>query len=169
MAIATRGQHGRYRALVADLRKLTPFPEDARRAVTERVCGADSTKGLDGKAMAKLIREIETLIRASGGRVQTRRTKGEPKYKHTRRQFGRIMNLAAVLNWGPERLRGFIERQTRGWKSDVSKLDKTEASALISGLEALVKSIDYSTARPERPSRRPVPPRFRAVAGGPCP
>lgn len=164
---ATKTQRGRYWALVGELRKLAPFPDDARRAVTERICGgASSTKDLDGRAMAALIREIEGLIRASGGKVSTRRTKGEPNTRHSRRQFGKIMALANVLAWPPNRLGGFIRRQTGGWKSDVSTLTRHEASMVISGLDAEIKSIETSKARGERSSRQPAPPRFRTVMGG---
>ena len=166
----TLHQQRRYRALVAELRRLAPFDEDSRRAVIADVCGATSTADIGQGQMRDLIREMERLVRAHGGRVITKRRPPAPSAngtRHTRKQFGKIMGLAQNLGWSAPRLQGFVRRTLRGWDKPVSALTQDEASRVISGLEAEIRSIAAGTARADRPERRVgAPPHPRFIPGG---
>jgi len=115
-------QQRRYRTQV----KALGLDDDARRDLLQSLTGKRSTSELDRSAMARVIEAQAAMM-------------GQPKPT----QDDKIRGLEKALGWHgqPARLAGFIRRQTRGRKHDLSQLTPREKSALIEGLKGVIASI----------------------------
>lgn len=160
MSAWTMAQQRLYRRQVEQLNRATNghYGDDDRRALMARVTGKASTADLYRDQMARVIDEQDRLLRQCGEAEERPRKAGWSGRRNTLSQADYIDLLVKQLGWDAGRLRGFIERQYRGWRSDLAQLDRHERSGLITALKGLLHSQAAGTAAVDRQEgqRRPV-------------
>jgi hypothetical protein len=130
------------------------YGDDERRDLMERITGKRSTLELSRDEMKQVIDEQQRLLRQC-----------DPSFQRPRRptwtQETYIAHLVDLLGWSksPERLTGFIRKETRGWIDSLDRLNRAQKSNLISGLKRLLADERSGKARADRPAaaRHPRP------------
>jgi hypothetical protein len=127
------------------LRKCDPEHHRSRRARFRPAMEAKQPVGL-GTAITSEIQRLDAEEPASD------RPKRQPGQRWTQDYY--IAFLESELGWAgtPERLKGFIRRETRGWTEAVADLSPRQKGQLISGLRRLFSDQRRGTARTDRPN-----------------
>lgn len=94
---------------------------------------------------------IQALAKATGYETKRRRYSGSGKKGKaadwlTPKQANKIGILAALLDWEPKRVRGFLKRQT-GRLCDVQMLRNYEAQKVITGMQKVIAGGDQDFYR----------------------
>jgi len=165
----TRKQQGLYRAQLKRL-EAAGWGDEMRRDLLEAETGKRSTSEISAEEMRRVIDAQNKALRKAGLAPLTTRTKGTFR-KGQWNQDEYVAQLELDLGWqeAPERLAGFIRRQTGGLKGCVEDLTTGEKTRLINGLKAEKRSQADGTARAERPLPRRQSEgeeRFRFIPGG---